>query len=284
MAEHSARHTVKKQGDISHILYPFVFIFLHLLVLSLARTLAGSLQALSPSDVNGLASILAALLLVPLFSIFIRWRQRAYPELLYQVAPSRGVVLQSLVLLLAAQALSLLWLLFLDTARTGSDFIAQRVEQYNELLNKIVAAGQSIPLMLCSTVLTVPLVEELLYRGIVFGELRHILPTPCALFVQALLFALVHGNFVQAVYAFLLGLNIGYIYYKSKSFLLAFLAHALFNFLGGALPQILPADSPLLVAVRAIGFLCLVSMLLRAIYRLLQRRVKNITEFHRDGE
>lgn len=51
-----------------------------------------------------------------------------------------------------------------------------------------------------------PIMEELVFRGIVFGNMRKIMNVPQAVFLSALLFGLIHFNVVQFVYAFYLAL------------------------------------------------------------------------------
>ena len=45
-----------------------------------------------------------------------------------------------------------------------------------------------------------PIMEELVFRGIVFGNMRKIMNVPQAVFLSALLFGLIHFNIVQFVY------------------------------------------------------------------------------------
>ena len=60
-----------------------------------------------------------------------------------------------------------------------------------------------------------PIMEELVFRGIVFGNMRKIMNVTQAVFLSALLFGLIHFNIVQFVYAFLLGLVLAAFMYKS---------------------------------------------------------------------
>ena len=51
-----------------------------------------------------------------------------------------------------------------------------------------------------------PILEELVFRGILFTRLKIMLPKIPAIVVSALIFAAVHFNIVQFIYAFLLGI------------------------------------------------------------------------------
>ena len=74
-----------------------------------------------------------------------------------------------------------------------------------------------------------PLIEEMLFRGIILrGFLSHY-SAKKAIIVSSLLFALIHLNIYQIPGAFILGCFIGWIYYKSRSLWPCILAHAINN-------------------------------------------------------
>lgn len=84
--------------------------------------------------------------------------------------------------------------------------------------------------MLCviSTALIPPLVEEFAFRGVLFGWLNKF-GEKFALFATAVLFGLMHRNFVQMFFAFLVGLVLGFIRIKSGSLWLSVAVHAVNN-------------------------------------------------------
>ena len=87
-----------------------------------------------------------------------------------------------------------------------------------------------------------PIFEEILFRGLIFGELRKITPVKIALVIQALLFGAYHLNLVQGVYAFLLGLLIGYVYYRSNSIIAPILMHVSINSLSVIINEFVSAQ------------------------------------------
>ena len=60
--------------------------------------------------------------------------------------------------------------------------------------------------------LIVPIVEELLFRGVIFRRLRREFGRKAAVGISALIFGLIHGNLVQFIYAFILGALFAYLY------------------------------------------------------------------------
>lgn len=71
----------------------------------------------------------------------------------------------------------------------------------------------------------IPLVEELLYRGIVYGRLSDWLGIPGAALVSALIFGALHMNLVQFIYAFFMGLMMVYFLEKTHNLYGAALGH-----------------------------------------------------------
>ena len=79
-----------------------------------------------------------------------------------------------------------------------------------------------------STAIIPPLVEEFACRGLVLGVLRKY-GDGFAILASSALFGILHGNFQQIPFAFLVGLVLGYITVKSGSLWLAILIHAFNN-------------------------------------------------------
>lgn len=67
-----------------------------------------------------------------------------------------------------------------------------------------------IVLELVALCVVIPVVEEMLYRGIVYGRIRGWLGTSAAVIGSALIFGAVHMNLVQFVYASVFGLLLAY--------------------------------------------------------------------------
>lgn len=84
-----------------------------------------------------------------------------------------------------------------------------------------------------------PLCEELLFRGLVAGRLARYGQAPGA-FVSALLFALYHANLEQFFYAFLLGLLLAYVYYRTGLLRVSVALHMVLNFFGAVVSLLLP--------------------------------------------
>ena len=80
-----------------------------------------------------------------------------------------------------------------------------------------------------NNIITMSPLIGLVFRGIVFGNMRKIMNVPQAVFLSALLFGLIHFNIVQFVYAFLLGLVLAAFMYKSGHVYAAMIGHITAN-------------------------------------------------------
>lgn len=85
-------------------------------------------------------------------------------------------------------------------------------------------------LLLFSTAIMAPLVEELLCRGItlrIAGKVStKFWVANC---IQALVFGIIHWNLVQGIYAFFMGLVLGYVYGKYRKLWACMLLHGVIN-------------------------------------------------------
>ena len=77
-----------------------------------------------------------------------------------------------------------------------------------------------------------PFVEELVFRGFLYGRMRVYMPKMWAVLVSALLFGIYHGNMVQGVYGFLMGILFTLVYDRYKNFYLSVIMHVIVNLVG----------------------------------------------------
>ena len=85
-------------------------------------------------------------------------------------------------------------------------------------------------LSLIATVFVPAFVEEFACRGIVLGSLKKY-GESFAIVASSILFGVMHGNFEQIPFAFLVGLVLGYIAIKSNTMWLSVIVHAFNNFI-----------------------------------------------------
>jgi membrane protease YdiL (CAAX protease family) len=105
---------------------------------------------------------------------------------------------------------------------------SEQFEQYDTYISFTLGSGSLFRSFLCLG-LVVPLVEEILFRGLVTYEFRKIMPVRAAIVAQGVLFGLYHLEPVQIGYTIPLGIFFGYCAYKSGSVWTAVAAHAAMN-------------------------------------------------------
>lgn len=92
------------------------------------------------------------------------------------------------------------------------------VEAFDELFTWPIYA-------LFSVVILAPLYEELLFRKFILGGLLKQVSAFKAIIISALFFGVIHWNWLQGINAFVLGIIIGWLYYKTESIALCIFAH-----------------------------------------------------------
>ena len=100
---------------------------------------------------------------------------------------------------------------------------------FMELFNRLFESDFGVWGGILRVVILAPIVEELIFRGIIFSGFQRIYPASWAIFFSALLFALFHLNPWQLGPTFLLGLLLGFIRLRTGSLLAAMFTHALHN-------------------------------------------------------
>ena len=92
--------------------------------------------------------------------------------------------------------------------------------------------GSTLALDLAGSVFLTPVLEELIYRGVIYRRLREQLSVRASVVLSALIFALFHFNWVQFIYAFFMGMILAYVLECSHSVVYSILGHMLANLLG----------------------------------------------------
>ncbi|MCD8330830.1 MAG: CPBP family intramembrane metalloprotease [Lachnospiraceae bacterium] len=112
-------------------------------------------------------------------------------------------------------------------AVNGMMYISGVMSAYSETLEEVSSQlyrGQLLVELLGIGILS-PIVEEVLFRGLCMKRLQNGVGSTASIFLAAAFFALYHGNVLQMIYAFILGLIFGYVYERFHSLAAPILAH-----------------------------------------------------------
>ncbi|MCF0208617.1 MAG: CPBP family intramembrane metalloprotease, partial [Bacteroidaceae bacterium] len=101
--------------------------------------------------------------------------------------------------------------------------------EVNEQQERILMEICNSPFGFIVIAILVPLAEEIVFRGSVLRVFLNFNRPWLAIVISAMLFGLVHGNTAQFIHATLLGILLGYVYYKTGSILPGVFLHFINN-------------------------------------------------------
>lgn len=138
------------------------------------------------------------------------------------------------------------------------DMMPDVAEAYVQNISEILKPTLHMMFLVC---VVAPALEELVFRGLILGILSRFTPFLIANIIQAVAFAIYHGNLVQGVYAFILGLFIGYICKVTGLFVYTMILHIGINLAGMYIDSLIPEETPFLIklAVMIVSLIIAVS-------------------------
>lgn len=106
--------------------------------------------------------------------------------------------------------------------------IAENATATDEMYN-IMFKDSSVLSQFVMTAVATPIIEELVFRGLIYTRMRKAMPKAAAMILSSLAFGAAHSFGVQLVYAALLGVVLVLLYEKYNSLWVPILLHAGFN-------------------------------------------------------
>ncbi|MDR7271116.1 membrane protease YdiL (CAAX protease family) [Pelomonas saccharophila] len=182
---------------------------------------ARSVLGMHPNDLMDLASVLGNGLLL---TGVMHWSGMSYGSLFHPAKSSPRAVMGMLALpiLCVVPALTL----GITAIEVGVVALFPISRSDAEMFERMTSGGLISILMTC---LVAPVVEEMLFRGVILRSfLRQYQRWP-AILGTALLFGLVHMNIYQCVAAFITGTLMGWLYERTRSLWPSILLHASYN-------------------------------------------------------
>lgn len=162
------------------------------------------------SDYRLLIALISGIVFLPIFlKLFKRFKNKEVTKLKTN---------DTLLLIILGLTICLIFnigLFYLNEAFNLMSFIV-----YDFSIDLLIA-------ILCTGILG-SILEELLFRGVVYNRLKLFEPKN-ALILSGLVFALMHTNYVNMVYAFFIGLLLAYVYEKYKTIKAPIILHVAAN-------------------------------------------------------
>jgi len=144
-------------------------------------------------------------------------------------------------------------------------------EKYSENIETLMD-NQNIILQILAVGIAAPLIEEIIFRGLIFNQLKKNTTISVALVIQALLFGIAHLNVVQGSYAFVLGIILGLVALWSDSLLLPIAVHVGMNLSGVFLSEFESGISD----IAGLVMLIISFLLAPACMLFIHRRIKEV--------
>ena len=203
-----------KTNRVIQIVYPFLVYFI---VYQLGSSLLMDLYA---AKLGRLMCLLIAALfcLVPMWIIY-----KGIPKIIPKELDKKELII------------AVIWIVAVITVGVLSNIILTRSglighsDNFSKASQTLTDGGLWLKL-LCNA-LVIPILEELLLRGIIAGQLCLWYGPIPAVFLSTICFGIIHNNIVQFIYAVVVGLALGFMYVKNKRIWMCFLAHGMINLL-----------------------------------------------------
>ena len=119
---------------------------------------------------------------------------------------------------------------FVTFAMAIIPFPTEWINSYIESSSMLADANVVISIIV--TVISAPIVEEITFRGFMYGQLKGGMPMFAAMLISSWVFGMVHGDLIWFMYAFLLGIVLTYIAEKCGALTAPIIVHMAFNLFG----------------------------------------------------
>ena len=179
--------------------------------------------------------------------------------------------------------MSTIWLNLVDLVASHFSALGEQAEAFSSMYDDL-EKGSYIWTFLAIVAIG-PLVEEILFRGVIFRSFEEATDIPWfPLLLSGVMFGIWHGSFIQAVYTAMMGIILGYYIKKTRTLFYVVLAHAVNN-LSGTLPPALDTDfNNSLITV--LSYVCIIPMfcILYYLHRQGKMKAEEISESEQSQE
>ena len=138
----------------------------------------------------------------------------------------------------ASPGMTVVWIIIGFFAAYFGQVIAGLIEIYvlnirqgSENTSTIMDAVRTVPAFALIVVVFAPILEEIIFRKILFGEIYKRTNFFIAVLISALVFGAVHGDFLHLLQYFVMGVIFAALYVKTKRIIVPIITHGLMNLL-----------------------------------------------------
>ncbi|SHH70027.1 CPBP family intramembrane glutamic endopeptidase [Massilia sp. CF038] len=178
-------------------------------------------MGLEPRDIAGMMMIVSNGLI---FTFLMEYKGLSYRELFHSSASQAGASLALIVpaILLTVPALIMVVGFLLEIVVRLFPLSPSQMDMFKEMGSGSVGS-------IIITCLLAPVLEEMLFRGIILRSFLLQYPRWISIFASAAIFGAAHMNVYQFTAAFILGLFLAWLYQRTKSLVPCIVLHAVYN-------------------------------------------------------
>jgi membrane protease YdiL (CAAX protease family) len=179
------------------------------------------LSAMNAVDAGGMVMVISNAII---FTIVMEYKGLSYRELFHSSASQAGASLGLILaaILLTVPALILVVTFFVEVVVKLFPLSSAEVAMFKEMGSGSVGA-------IIITSLLAPVLEEMLFRGIILRSFLLQYPKWISILGSALIFGAAHMNLYQFTAAFMLGMFLGWLYQRSRSLVPCIALHGVYN-------------------------------------------------------
>lgn len=216
------------------------------------------------------ASISISLIIVYLILYKLMFREKLEPEVRLSKPQS---TLFTIIISFGVGGVSTIWLELFQYISTHFQTLSEQVDDFSTLYDDMEQSPYIWTLLAIAIV--GPIVEEIMFRGLIYRSLEKAIETPwIPIVISGVMFGVWHGSFIQGVYTAILGIILAYYYKKTRSLFLVIMVHIINNFLS-TLPPAWDTDFSYSL-ILGISYLCIGPMI--AIFVYIHRKSKKQVE------
>ena len=188
------------------------------------------------SDLNGHSGSISFAVAIAMLPCLIMWlffsKKIEKKEMLHQKCSAKTGI-SGVTIAIGMLGIVSIYFNLLVNLSTYFPIIEESIIQYSEMVSDVeITFTYEKILYGIAVALLFPVIEELLFRGIIMQEFLSTMGRTPAIILSGLIFGLMHGQPIQIGYAFICGMILSAVYFYSQSIYIAILTHAVFNFIG----------------------------------------------------
>ncbi|MDD6215582.1 MAG: CPBP family intramembrane metalloprotease [Roseburia sp.] len=173
-------------------------------------------QSMTMTLISGILALLTY------WIVFLIRKKKFAQEVKLRKIPAKGI--------LAVLLMGITFNIVISTLLATIPFPDAWMETYQQ--NSSVLTGGNEVISFLATVFMAPVLEEIVFRGLIYDRLKKGMPAVVAAIISSLAFGLMHGTIIWMMYAFVLGVVLVIVFERFHSLLANMFLHFGFNLTG----------------------------------------------------